>query len=174
MERGCRSERWTCGSEAEGVRLFRQKSRWFGAISQDSRDQELQLMPRSHRTWGSLGLMIDLMMAMVSRIVPDSICVLDTWWKQAWRERRLKAGWPVRETSLWGHLQNHPWLWFPRRAPQTVISVSLVPTWGLRSGAETLVKDITPCLAGAFSIVELLCVCECVHWGGNNYKRSKK
>lgn len=58
-------------------------------------------MPRIHRTWGSLGLKTDLrMMAVISRVVPDSICALDTWWKQAWRERRLKAGRPVREASF--------------------------------------------------------------------------
>lgn len=81
----------------------------FGDNPQGPKQLELQLMPRIHRTWGSLGLTIDSrMMAVVSRIVPDSICALGVWWKQAWRERRLKAGRPVREASMWGHLQNHP------------------------------------------------------------------
>lgn len=58
-------------------------------------------MPRIHRIWGSLGLTTDLRMtAVISRVVPDSICALDTRWKQAWRERRLKAGSPVREASM--------------------------------------------------------------------------
>ena len=43
-----------------------------------------------------------------------------------------------------------------------MISVSLVPTWGLRPGTENLVEDITACLGGVCNIVGRLCVRVCV------------
>lgn len=179
MERGCRSERWTYRSVAEGVRLFIRQCARFGVNLQDSKERELQLMPRIHRTWGSLGLTTDLRMtAVISRVVVTPFVL----WIHGGNKLGGREAWKQGGQSgkhLWGqsgkhHLQNHPWLWFSGRAPQTVISVSLVPTWGLRPGVETLAKDITPCLGGVFNIVRLLCVCECAQWGGNNYKPSKK
>lgn len=55
-----------------------------------------------------------------------------------------------------------------------MISVSLVPTSGLRPGTENSVEDISTCLGGVYTIVGRLCVCACVCTGeGIIIKRAK-